>query len=43
MSLEQTATLLDGVEAKDQLVDTVAKNATHVDQVHASPEKSLEG
>lgn len=43
MSLEQTATLLDGVDAKDKLVDMVAKNAAHVDHVHASPEKNIDG
>lgn len=39
-SLEQTAALLDGEEAKDKLVEQVAKNATEVEHVNTLPDKA---
>jgi len=39
-SLEQTAALLDGEDAKDRLVETVAKNTTEVEHVSTLPDKA---
>jgi len=46
LSLEQTATLLDGEDVKNQLVEQVAKSATAAaghTEGSVGPEKKLEG
>lgn len=40
-SLEQTAALLDGVDAKDQLVEQVAKTTSDVTEIQANPDKKV--